>query len=118
VRQFCLSESGSALGMRIRIQPTKIKAIRIQNTGFNPINLVKRYFYLNMGLGILLDNLEGEELDVILNVLVAPVSANETLRVEDGVLRVRRQLILGRVTDQPSKQFKKLKPKTKCCTYF
>jgi hypothetical protein len=54
-----------------------------------------------MGLGILLDNLEGEELDVILDVLVAPVPANETLRVEDGVLRVRRQLILGRVTDQP-----------------
>ncbi len=59
------------------------------------------FFYLNMGLGILLDNLEGEELDVILDVLVAPVPANETLSVEDGVLGICRQLILGRVTDQP-----------------
>jgi hypothetical protein len=59
-----------------------------------------------MGLGILLDNLEGEELDVILDVLVAPVPTNETLRVEDGVLGIRRQLILGRVTDQPGKNFK------------
>jgi hypothetical protein len=55
-----------------------------------------------MGLGILLDNLEGEELDVILDVLVAPVTTNQTLRVEDGVLRIGRQLILGRVTDQPN----------------
>jgi hypothetical protein len=81
--------------------------IRIKHIGFNPIYLIKCDFYLNMGLGILLDNLEGEELDVILDVLIAPVPANETLRVEDGVLRVRRQLILGRVTDQPSENFKK-----------
>jgi hypothetical protein len=64
-----------------------------------------------MGLGILLYNLEGEELDVILDVLIAPVPANETLRVEDSVLRVSRQLILGRVTDQPSKHKKNEKLK-------
>ena len=64
-----------------------------------------------MGLGILLDNLEGEELDVILDVLVAPVTTNQTLRVEDGVLGIRRQLILGRVTDQPSKHKKNEKLK-------
>jgi hypothetical protein len=69
-----------------------------------------------MGLGILLDNLEGEELDVTLDVLVAPVPANETLSVEDGVLGIRRQLILGRVTDQPNKNFKN-KAKTKFRTF-
>ena len=55
---------------------------------------------LHMGLIIFVDDLEGEELDITLDGLVCPVSANQSLGVKDGVLRVGGQLILGSVTNQ------------------
>ena len=52
------------------------------------------------GLSLFLEGLEREVLDVVLDGAVAPVAADEPLGVEDGVLGVRRQLVLGRVADQ------------------
>ena len=53
-----------------------------------------------MRLGVLLNKLEGEELDVSLDGLVGELTSDETLGVEDGVLGVGGQLVLGGVTDQ------------------
>ena len=53
-----------------------------------------------MGLFVLLDDLEGEELDVMLDRLVSPFPANESLGIKDGVLRVGGELVLGRVTNE------------------
>ena len=52
-------------------------------------------------LTALVEDGEGEVLDVGLNLSVAELASNETLRVEDGVVGVHRDLVLGRVTDQP-----------------
>ena len=45
-------------------------------------------------------NLEGEEFLVTLDGGVVVHAADETLGIEDGVLGVRGQLILGGITDQ------------------
>ena len=63
-----------------------------------------KFAYLNMGLRLLLEHLEGEVLDIALNSLVGPLSADQTLGVEHGVLGVGGQLILGGISDQ-SKQY-------------
>ena len=55
---------------------------------------------LNVRFGALLNNLEGVELDVILNSLVSPVSANQPLGIEHGVLGVAGQLVLGGVSHE------------------
>ena len=56
--------------------------------------------WLDVRLGVLLNKLEGEELDVSLDGLVGELTSDETLGVEDGVLGVGGQLVLGGVTDQ------------------
>ena len=54
---------------------------------------------LDVGLGHLLDHLEGVELDVGLDCLVGPLPADHPLGVEHGVLGVTGQLVLGGVTN-------------------
>ena len=56
---------------------------------------------LDMGLGVLVNQFEGEELDVRLHSLIGELTADETLGVKDCVLRVGGQLVLGGVTHQP-----------------
>lgn len=55
---------------------------------------------LNNGLAGLLDDLEGEVLHIGLNLSIGELATNETLGVEDGVVRVHGDLVLGRITDQ------------------
>ncbi len=50
---------------------------------------------LDGGLAVLLDELEGEVLGVLLEVGLAPLAADETLGVEDGVLGVLCGLVLA-----------------------
>lgn len=45
-------------------------------------------------------NLEWPQLDVPLHDGVTPLTANQPLGIEDGVLGVRSQLVLGRIADQ------------------
>ena len=54
-----------------------------------------------MGLGLLLNNLEGEVLNIALDVLIAPLTTDQTLGVEHGVLGVSSQLILGSISNKP-----------------
>ena len=54
-----------------------------------------------MGLAVLLLESEREELLVLLHRLVVPVPADEALGIKDCVLGVARQLVLGRITDEP-----------------
>merc|ERR550517_982603 len=56
---------------------------------------------LHVRLGVLVDQLKGEELDVGLDGLVGELAPDQTLGIEDGVLGVGRQLVLGSVPDQP-----------------
>lgn len=51
-------------------------------------------------LAVLLDDLEGEVLDILLNVALAVLPADETLDVEDGAARVGGELVLCGVTDE------------------
>ena len=55
---------------------------------------------LNGGLATLADDLEGEVLDVGLHLGVVKFTADETLRIEDGVLGVHRGLVLGGIANQ------------------
>ena len=55
---------------------------------------------LNDGLASLLNDLEGEVLHVGLDLSIGELAANEALGVEDGVVGVHGDLVLGRVTDQ------------------
>lgn len=51
-------------------------------------------------LAALLNNLEGEVLHIRLDLSVVELAADQTLGVEDGVVGVHGDLVLGRVTDQ------------------
>ena len=55
----------------------------------------------DVGLAGLVEDGEGEVLDVGLHLRIRELATNETLGVEDGVVGVHRDLILGRITDQP-----------------
>ena len=55
---------------------------------------------LDDGLASLVDDLEGEVLHVGLNLSIGELAADETLGVEDGVVRVHGDLVLGGITDQ------------------
>ena len=55
----------------------------------------------DVGLAGLVEDGEGEVLDVGLHLRIRELATNETLGVEDGVVGVHRDLVLGRVTDQP-----------------
>ena len=55
---------------------------------------------LDVGLASLVDNLEGEVLDIGLNLSIAELATDETLSVEDGVVGVHGDLVLGSVTNQ------------------
>ena len=56
---------------------------------------------LNEGLATLVDDLEGEVLHIGLDLSVLELATDETLRVEDGVVWVHRDLVLGGIADQP-----------------
>ncbi|KUI67228.1 NAD-specific glutamate dehydrogenase [Cytospora mali] len=55
---------------------------------------------LNDRLTSLVDNLEGEVLHVGLNLRVDKLATNQPLRVEDGVVGVHSDLVLGGISDQ------------------
>ena len=55
----------------------------------------------DVGLAGLVEDGEGEVLDVGLHLRIRELATNETLGVEDGVVGVHRDLVLGRITDQP-----------------
>ena len=55
-------------------------------------------FYVR--LVVLVLRLEGEELDVLLHRRVVPVSPDQALDVENGILRVGGELVLGRVSNE------------------
>jgi len=55
---------------------------------------------LDVRLAGLLDNLKGEVLHVGLHLCVGELAADQALRVEDGVVRVHGDLVLGGVTNQ------------------
>lgn len=50
-------------------------------------------------------NLERPQLDIVLHGLVIEVATDESLGVEDGVLGVDGELILGSITDQSFSRF-------------
>ena len=54
-----------------------------------------------MWFSILVEGLEGEILDVLLDCRVRPLASDQPLSIENCVFRIRRQLILGGVTDKP-----------------
>ena len=56
--------------------------------------------HLDGRLTLLLNELEGEVLDVLLNISLTPLATNETLRVKDRVLGVLGGLVLGSVTNE------------------
>jgi len=55
---------------------------------------------LDDGLGGLVDDLEGEVLGISLDLRVGELAADQTLRVEDCVVRVHGDLVLGSITDE------------------
>jgi NAD-specific glutamate dehydrogenase len=55
--------------------------------------------YTDVGLAILLDDLEGPVLDVLFNFWVVNLAANETLGVKDSVFGVCCECVLGGISD-------------------
>jgi len=55
---------------------------------------------LDGGGSVLVDDLEGEVLDVLLDLGIVETAADKTLSVEDGRVRVHGSLILGCVTNE------------------
>ena len=55
---------------------------------------------LDNGLRVLVDDLEGPVLHVGLNLGLGELSANQSLGVENGVVGVHGDLVLGGITDQ------------------
>jgi len=55
--------------------------------------------YTDVGLAILLDDLEGPVLHVFFDFWVVNLAANKTLSVEDGIFRIRGKCILGGISD-------------------
>lgn len=58
------------------------------------------YTDLNMRLRVLLNNLKRKQLDITLNRMIRPVTPNQPFSVENGILRVSRQLVLCRISDK------------------
>ena len=56
---------------------------------------------LDVRLSTLVRDLEWPVLHVALDLGIIELATNETLGVEDGVVGVHRDLVLGRITDQP-----------------
>ena len=57
-------------------------------------------FNLNLRFATLADHFEGPVLHVRLNGRIFEFTSDETLGIEDGVVRIHRHLILGGITDQ------------------
>ena len=58
----------------------------------------------NVGSRVLFDDLEGPVLHILLDFWVIDLATNETLGIEDGVLRVGGILVLRSVTDSARKR--------------
>ncbi|EZA53143.1 hypothetical protein X777_06221 [Ooceraea biroi] len=56
---------------------------------------------LDVRLVVLLNNGEREEFDIVLHGGVHPFAADQSFRVEHGVLRIRRELVLSGIANQP-----------------
>ena len=56
--------------------------------------------YADVGLAALVEDSEGEVLDVGLNLSVGELATDETLGIENGVVRVHRDLVLRGITDE------------------
>ncbi len=56
--------------------------------------------HLDVRLAVLIEGLEGEELDVLLNVGVRPLATDESFDIKNRVFWIPRQLILGGVADE------------------
>ena len=54
----------------------------------------------DVGLAALVEDSEGEVLDVGLHLSIGELATDETLRIEDGVLGVHRSLVLRGIADQ------------------
>jgi hypothetical protein len=65
----------------------------------NKVLLIATIFYTDVGLAILLDDLEGPVLHVLFDFWVVNLATNETLGVEDGIFRVCGKRILGGISD-------------------
>lgn len=55
---------------------------------------------LDVRLTVLLDNGEREEFNIMLHGRVRPFATDESLRIEHGVLGIRRQLVLSGIANQ------------------
>eukprot|EP00123_Amoebidium_parasiticum_P009570 comp19561_c0_seq1/m.22956 comp19561_c0_seq1/g.22956 ORF comp19561_c0_seq1/g.22956 comp19561_c0_seq1/m.22956 type:complete len:252 (+) comp19561_c0_seq1:1358-2113(+) len=55
----------------------------------------------DVGLAVLIAELEGQVLAVVLHGLLGPLATNKALSVKNGVFRVGGQLVLGGITHQP-----------------
>ena len=63
--------------------------------------LLTTVLHTDVGLGALVEDGEGEVLDVALHLGVGELATDETLGVEDGVMRVHGHLVLRGVPNQP-----------------
>ena len=57
-------------------------------------------FYFHDWLAALVDTLEGEVLQVSLNLSIVELPADKTLGIEDGVVWVHGDLVLGGISDE------------------
>ena len=55
---------------------------------------------LDVGFASLVDNLEGAVLSIGMNLSIAELATDETLCIENGVVGVHRDLVLGSIADQ------------------
>jgi len=62
--------------------------------------LLTLVFDLDLGLAVLVDDLERPVLHIRLDLLVGETTTDKTLGIENGVVRVHGDLVLGGITDQ------------------
>ena len=74
-----------------------LKNVRIKTT--HEFLVLSTVVYSDVWLASFIEDLEGEVLDIGLNLSVTELASNETLRVEDGVVGVHSDLIFGSITD-------------------
>jgi hypothetical protein len=68
-------------------------------TWAHKVLLISTVFYTDVGLAVLLDDLEGPVLHVLFDFWVVNLATNETLGVEDSIFRICGKCILGGISD-------------------